>query len=83
MSYLSRKAVLAGVIGLLLGSSLSFAIVNITLDRTVAKPAPVAQAEALLSVNPDEYDSGYIDKLIVEHQASIERLTKLKQSQQK
>lgn len=82
MSHLSRKAVMAGVIGLLLGSSFSFAIVNLTLDRKMAKSSPVAQSEAVLSVSPDEYDSSYIDKLIGEHQASIERLTKLKQSQQ-
>ena len=74
---------MAGVIGFLLGSSLSFAIVNITLDRRTSKPSSVAQAEAVLSVSPEEYDSGYIDQLIGEHQASIERLNKLKQSQRK
>ncbi|MFW5703734.1 MAG: hypothetical protein ACOCXQ_02780 [Patescibacteria group bacterium] len=78
MNVIDRRAILYGFIGLLLGSSISFAFVNHQLE-TRQKETDYSVAKVQPEYLQLEGDSENIDALIDYHEAQLNQLNELKE----
>lgn len=82
MNGIDKQAVFYGVLGIILGSAISFTVVSYRLEAMQAQADEPSSVVSVLQQEHEQYEETDIDTLIDYHQERLDQLQKMKDQQQ-